>query len=698
MTAGPGPRGPLAALARDAPRPLRLGLAGGLALVLAVRLVPLPDVFVDGLVVLSSNDPYLYRVLVDRALAGGLGPSLSADVRTGEPLLVVALWLVALPASGSPWATGAVVAVYPVVAALATGLLVYGLAARAAGDARVGLAALALFATTPAHAYRSGLGMADHHAFDYLWLALTAYALVTLLSSTPGTDGDGRDRRTRLFVVALGAGVAGQVLAWEAGPLLVAPVGVAVAASAPLLLARGRTDRLRPVATGTGLAAAAVGAAHLLLGWHTTPVAGSVALLFAGCLGVAALAALAARLDLSWPALAVVEAAVAAAAAGAAWVALPDLVAALEAGIGRLTRDSGIGEASSLIEDYGAVFGPLIILGFAPFLGALGVPGALGRIRRTGDPAPVVVLVYTAHFGALTLVQRRFGGELAAPLAALAGLGLVGYLGWLDLARPLAGGNDDGDGDEAGASDEDGAPVTVPDRTRLALVGGLGAVLVGTGGYYSALIHDRLTIDPRAVAAARAMRRYADRRGWSTAERFVLSEWGRNRMYNYLVGADARSYAFARATYEEFLFDDDATRWYRRLRDRVGFVVTRDLGGIANAAQIYGRLQLHMGSADAGAEGTGHYRAVFASEDGAYRAFALVPGATIAGPVGPGVDRVATTVSIPGAEFEYVRTVEPTGGPVAVTVAHPGRYRVGDRTVTVAPADVYEGRTVRTDG
>jgi dolichyl-diphosphooligosaccharide--protein glycosyltransferase len=248
------------------------------------------------------------------------------------------------------------------------------------------------------------------------------------------------------------------------------------------------------------------------------------------------------------------------------------------------------------------------------------------------------------------------------------------------------------DGNDGGLEPE----IAVPDRTRLALLGGFSAVLVGNGVLFSGLIGRRTSIDPNAFKTADWLRAYADRRGLTYPENYVLSEWGRNRMYNYVVNGRSRSYAYARRHYENFLFTSDGVGWYDEFEGRVGFVVTREFEtvGSAHDFHLYVRLQREFGSATDDAPGVGHFRAIYSSPDGEYKAFSLVPGATIVGSTE--AERVATDVSIPNAEFEYVRSIErDENGRATVVVAHPGEYRVGDRRVTVTDRAVRTGDTVR---
>lgn len=653
----------------------RTALAAALAVVVLLRLGPVTDVYRRGAVVLSGNDPYAYRYAVEQLVQGSATPwSLPGGVATGEPLLVVTLWAGALLLGASQWATDTVVAWYPVVSALLTALLVYGIAIRASGDPRVGLAAVLVLATTPMHGIRTAVGFADHHAFDYLFLAVTVYALVGIVQ---GAD---RSRLTDASLLAIG--VAGQLLAWEAGPLLVVPLALAIGLSGVAFVGRESIRPLSAAVAGVAAGTALVGLAHVGLGWLDPVVVAVAGALLAGSLGVLAITSVCQRLALSWLVVAVLEFGLALLAVGLLFGAFPEVAQSFAHGTERLLSDTRIGEMSSLTDDYGVVFGPLVLLGFGPFLALPGVLVGLHKAWRSRSLAWPILLVYAAYFAALTATQRRFGGELAPFLALFGGLGLLAVLGWLDLATPSA---------------VHGRPrreLAVPDRTRLTLVGGIAGVFAGSGALYTTLINGRLATDREAVRAAQWMDSYASERGWEYPENFVLSEWGDSRLFNYFVNGRSASYGYARRYYEDFLFTSDAVGWYERFEGRVGFIVVPDFDHIEqrNPGLLYARLR-RLGSATERASGLGHYRAVYASPDRDYLVFTLVPGATLFGTT-TGRTRVETDVSIPGVDFEYVRFAEPDDGTLSLTVAHPGTYTVGDQSVVVTERDVRGGRTL----
>jgi dolichyl-diphosphooligosaccharide--protein glycosyltransferase len=673
--------------------PLRVALVATLALLVAVRTLPFTAVFRGPDVVLLSNDPYAYVYLVEHALrevsAAGMDPVVGwAD----EPLLVWTLVLVSALVGGVD-RVDLVLAWYPVVTAIVSGLLVFVLARTTTDDVRVALTAVVALAVTPLHVSRTALGFADHHAFDYLWLILTATALVWLLVRT-----DADRRRRWLGAVVLGVAIAGQTLAWRASPLMLVPTAAAVGLAAPILYRRGDPVRtMVPVVAGFGLAAALTLGVHRTLRWQNAVVAGTPALLCLG--GVVLLGVLAGvqRTERSWSALAAAELLVVGGAVAAAWVVTPEFLgeatAQVDGFIAFLERleGTGIGETASLTAAFGPVIGPLVLLGFAPFLGLPAMAWGLVHGWREREPAWAVLAVYVCWFLGLAFLQRRWAVQLSLFLAVFAGVGFVALAHQLALLRPPVPFRD-----ETPASQETLDP---PDRQRLALLAGLGAVGIGGSTVYSGYILSRLTIDDPAYEAAVWMRGHAEQRGWSYPQNYVLAAWGRARMFNYLVNGESRSYAYARETYEAFIFGSDPAEWYAEFDGRVGFIVTRPRAGVG-LLNTQARLHDNYGSDGTTVDGVGHYRAMWESAGGEVKVFTPVPGVTVTG-TGPAESTLefATSVTLAGTgrTVDYRRRVETDAeGAFEVVLAHPGEYAITDRATTVAveEASVREGATV----
>jgi dolichyl-diphosphooligosaccharide--protein glycosyltransferase len=330
---------------------------------------------------------------------------------------------------------------------------------------------------------------------------------------------------------------------------------------------------------------------------------------------------------------------------GALWTLWPAFRGELGSGLAFLAR-SGRWEMAGLFADFGPIFGPVILLGYAPLVALVGVAVAV-RDRDHGG-AWAVVLAYALVVGVVAVRHRRFAGEFAVPLAAYA-----------------------------------------------------------PGAHFTRLVAGEQVVDPRLYRAARWIERRAAGRELTYPENYVLSEEGRNRMFNYFVNGRSLSAGFAADTYLPFLTGGNLSEWYDRLAGRVGFVVVRTVpayesedGLVSGMPPNYRRLHDNLGSAAGGFEGAGHFRAVYASPERYVTAFELVAGATLVGRAETAGQVTARTVaSMPvGPAFEFRRTAAVTDGGFAVTVPHPGRYRIDGRTVRVTEADVRARRSASTAG
>ncbi|GCF13264.1 hypothetical protein Harman_11990 [Haloarcula mannanilytica] len=669
-------------------------LAAALAVVFLARTYAIGSVYRGGDIVLSSNDPYYYRYHVEQIAASagnaadlGALSVLPSGVINGEPLMVATLWWVASLLGGSKEMIGHVLAWYPVVSALVTAVLLYLLAVRVSNDRRIGLASVLFLAIIPGHAFRTSLGFADHHAFDYPWLVLTALALVVALTAV--SDRTSLRRPLPWFgAVGIAAGIAGQVLAWEAGPLLVLPVGLVVLGQTLLDVASDRSSVVTnaPVLAGVSLGAILAGSVHAVVGWQTALVAGTPAILTVGTIVVIATAEAARRVGGTVRQLATVDVGLGVVGLLVFRFGFTEQWGTFSSRLDTLFRSDAIAETYGLFNTDS--FGFLLLLGLALLLAlpamAWGID--LARSDRSGW---LVASSYAWVLFALAVIQVRFVGELAPFLALFAGLAFVWAASWVDIARPVLT-----------TSDGDLRDALVPDTRALGSLFVLFLLFGALGMVQVPVKTSQVITDDGAYDAATAIEADAAERGLEYPENYVLSQWGQSRMYNYFVNGESESYGYAQQTYEPFVSVTGSEQAHNRISGRVGYVVTTETS-LEEPTTMYVRLHQHFGSQNGDVSGLAHYRPVFVSEDGSHKAFAVVPGATIQGTAAPNSSvSVATTVAVSDREVDYERqTTANQNGAFTVTVANPGTYTVttegeGETTVEVPEQTVYDGGNV----
>ncbi len=665
-------------------------LGGALAFVVVLRAFVLGSVFRDGDVVLSGNDPYFYLYWVEQSFATGETAQLPSGITKGEPLLVATLTRLTGLFGGAD-AAGAVLAVYPVLSAVLTGALLYWLTLKLTADRRVALAAVIILAAMPGHALRTALGFADHHAFDYVWLTLTAAALVALAGVADRDDLAAP--KTWLAALTLGIGVGAQTLAWDAGPLMIVPVGAAVAAKVLVHVRSGRSPLVAnvPLLAGLVLGALLTLYGHVALDWHTEVVAAAPILLLGGAVAVVAVGELAFRLDRQAEELATAETVVALAGAAIVWTAFPEFRAQLLQGLDRIFRSDDIVETQALFS--GDTLGFLLLFGFFLFLA---LPALVWGTRRAIDDARwVVACSYGWYFFALSLFQVRFTGQLGIFTALFAGVAFVWIAARVDLTDPPA--FVESSPDRAFARWTPGRP----DVSTVVAVLLLFALLGGLGVIQSAIKVQQVTTEDADYETAAWLADYADEHGWeSRGESYVFSEWGKNRLYNYFVNGNSRTYVYAQSNYGSFMTQTDPDEAAAMIGDRVRFIVTQDRD--IDREMMHTRLHDNLGSRNGNVAGLGRFRVLYVTPNSQRKAFLYVPGATVRGTAAPNttVD-VAADVKVPGASFTYERrTSTNETGAYSVTVAHPGTYTVttanGTQTVTVPESAVMNGTTVET--
>lgn len=671
------------------PSPLTAGLViAGLGLVIGFRLISLPAVLRNGTVVLSGNDPYYYRFLVEQLLAQGEEAagsvalhSLPTEVATGEPLFVVVLWWTAVLLGGTPAAAGIVLAWYPVFAAILTAVGGYTIARVLFDDQRVSVAALIMFGITPVAAFRTSLGFGDHHAFDYFWQILTLYILIHLTSRRlprPGVD-----PRTLTLTSLLGLAITGHTLAWDNSPILIVPIGVAGLA---VLASTLRDDapslrRLLPIVGGIGIAAILTGLAHQYLGWHRMAVVLTPTLLAVGLCVAVSIAVITRRTDVS-PAIRLFTLLLGLTLlVGLTAGMVPSVTARFRDRLGFLLSSRGIVEMSGLFsEQLGTVIGPIFLFGFVLFLGLPYLSWVSWKAVRRHRTAWIVASTYGWYFFVLSIIQIRFAGQLAPVMAVFAGLGFVHLAATIGVAR------------RPGVFSGERIPaLRWPDGRGIVTLVGLFLLVASVSFVQIPVKTSQLTIESADYGTAEWIADDADARGLTYPDSYVFTPWDRNRMYNYFVNGHSRSYGYAQSNYHRFAVSTAPNRWYERLHDRVGYIVieTDDRFRSAPRGSLHDQLSTPATSPP-------HFRAVYRSPTGENLVYTLVPGATITGNrSGTETLTLSTPVTLPGATFTYTRTVSSTSnGRYTVTVPYPGQYRIGNKTVIVRSAAVQNGSTI----
>ena len=671
------------------------GLVLALCLVVAFRVTSLPAVYQNGHVVLLANDPYFYRHWVFEFLAAGRSPlAVSGGIEVGEPLLVATLQTATTLLGGTPRVADQVLAWYPVVAAVGSALAVYWLARQLTDDHRVAIASVVLLAVLPVHGYRTALGFADHHAFDYLILGLTFAAVVTFERAGVTSMRELASRYIWPWVGLAGVGIAAHVLAWNAGALLLVPLAAFAVVRALVIVRHDEpAAAMGPLLCSTALGGVLAYAGHAGFGWQSFHMIAPAVLLAGGVVVVTIVAGLA-----RWQDVGLTPAVVGIVGSGAvllvaAVVLLPEFGAELSQEVSRqfLGGERDIAETRSLFDtDLGFIVAPFGYFGLSIFfaLPVFAWAGWFGWAKNRGE-----WLAFGAYAWVLFVIsisQVRFAGHLALPTAVGAGLAFV----WLaakvgEFAVPGTGRH--GDASDArqswrGLDGTDGTRATDRDlRSTASVVVGLFLLIGGLGTVMTPIGTAALTPDSDTVTAAVEMDTHAAEHDLTGQDQYVFSEWSWNRMYNAMVSNQSRSYGYARANFGDFLSSTDNAAWYDRLQNRAGFVVVTELDDFDDApdATMYGQLQRGWGIDT-------HYRVVFAAEDGT-KAYAIVPGRTVNGPATGESVPVSGTMTFDDRTQNVSTTVPVENGTYSVRLSTPGTYTIGNRTVTVTGTQTING-------
>jgi len=683
------------------------GLAASVAAVLGLVVVmrtafSWTAVFRGNDVVLSGNDAYFYRYWLEELFRTGTSvTSLPPALQDHDVAMIATTHSVAALLGGGQDAVSIVLAWYPVVAAVLVGGLVYVIAMVAFEDRRVALASVAFYAITPIVAYRSALGFGDHHAFDYLLVALAITGLLVLVDDRADWRTVTRRRLLGLAMFAFAVGT--QVHAWRGGPLLILPVAAYVFLRVSSDVRAGESPFAANAWTLTALAVAAVLALlpHVAFGWSGAYRALAPALLVAGSLVVVGIGELAVRQGIAARTVLGLEVAGSLVAGVVAWLAVPGVRSAGQRGIQYFTRtgQTSITETYSLLSpEYGVITTPIFYFGFAFFLAVAALVWAAWRVKREHRPTWLALTVYTGGFFLAALVQLRFAGHLAILFAVFSGLGFVYLVAAVDataLPRPFV---------DAGKAEtvpprfretsDDSTGLSLPDRESTFAVVALFLLVGSLGAFQTVGGTNDLTIEGATYDAANAIDDHAAAANISWPDNYVFSHWNRNRVYNYYVNNQSQSYWYAQEHYDEFVASSNASAWYDQLTTKpTGYVVVEDLDENLSQTSLQSRLWEDWGSYSNGVEGLGHYRAVYANDG--RKVFDLVPGAMLVGQGEPGeTQTVSTAFNAGGESHTYERQVTPTAnGWYAVRVPYNGTYD-GTAAISVSNEAIENGSFV----
>lgn len=714
-----------------------------LSIVAAVRSMYIGAVFRNGDVVSPANDPYFYRYWQHHFLDQSTSPiDVSTAAAIGDetrirPLTHALNWWFATLLGGTPRAADLVAALVPVLGAVAGAWVLYLIACRLTGDRRVGLVAILLLALTPIHAVYTSLGFLEHRVYQYLWLSLMVFSLVWLAADIQRRKL--RDRRTNdeqasrigldharcprnwAIAIVLALAVAASAHTWGGSPLTFVPLAFYLAAR---VIVDIRHDVSPLFANAPAIGGIAIGGVlsvllHRQFDWHEPIVATTPLLVAVGGIAVALLAALWARLDLP-------PAGLLASQAGIAIVGLwlyrrlrPEEFAWIVSRADALfDREDAVEARTLFVSDSGILLAPLAQIGIGFFIALVVLLVVTWLLTRRYEPGWLVVVCFTWYYLLLAGIQARFGAQLSIFLALLAAVGVVYLLGVLELTRrpvlfsdpdrstrrvrgksdsnqpetrdaPTRPGTGDGstrpgqDG-ESPASESIGRPADL--RTALTIAGVLALVLLMNLIFLPSLV-GQIQYSSEEYEATMAVAEHVETVD-EHPETFVLSHWGDNRMHNFFVTGESRSYRYALDTNSEFLLAEDPDAWYDEFDGRVGYLILRDDGLDPDTTQH--ALFEQFG---AGERATGHYQLLYAGEQ--HRAFVVVEGAQIRVNASDGDTVTAnTTVSVGENQFHYERSGTVQDGEAVLRVAYPGVYDVDGKEVTISNVDVYTGRYV----
>ncbi len=681
-------------------RRLITGILGVVFLVVATRSLYIRQVYQGERIVSPENDPYFYRYWQETMLEQSSGVTdLSMLATIGEqtsvrPFTHTVNWWVAEALGGSTGAAETVAAWQPIVATLVLIGVLYALIHALTADHRIALASILLLALSPVHVNYTALGFIEHRPFQYLFIGVLAASLALLavdferrlVDSEPHTAALAHLMAPRSWglAAALAIAVFASAHVYGGSPLTFIPVAVYVGLRVVVDVRRAVSPLLANGPLLAGLVAGGILAlgAHLRWDWHES-IAGVTPMLVAGgAIVVVLLGTLWQRLDMPAKALFGVELVVAVGGLVLFRELRPEDVARFRDRADDLFfRDSATETVSLFSVDQLIIFGPLTQLGISFYLAIVPLGIATWYAFRRYEPGWLAVVSFAWFYLVLATIQVRFAAQFALFSALFGGMGLVYFLGSVDLARKPAL----FDRTETLA----GRPLKLPETPTIGgyLVAVLAVVLLFNLIFVPTMLGQTQYSDDQ-FEAAMTIEEHASTVENHTEE-FVLNEWGQNRMYNYFVSGESRSYGYAQSNHLDFISDSDADDWKDEFSGQVGYVALND------RETTDGSVHTHLfDEFGAGEQASAHYQLLFSTAE--VRAFVVVEGAQLETTGEPNETVTATKeVEAAGETFTYERSAEANeDGEVSIRVAYPGTYDVDGELIEVSETAVYDGEGV----
>lgn len=679
--------------------------AGALFVTLAImgimRALPFPNVYREGLVISPANDPYYYRYvqyemmnLADEySFIEVLGAMPETRVR---PLSHATNWIITEILGGTDFAAELVAAWLPIVASIFLGVVVFFFAKLLTNDSRIAIGAVLMLALTPVHTIYTSIGFLEHRLHQYFWVGVLGLTLLWFAvdlqrrheTTEVGTNVALDQIKSPITwiivgIFALTVGLTPHF--WGGSPLHFIPVAAVIGLRVVQDIRSDISPGLSgvPIVVGLGVGSIISHSLHTNFGWHEPFAVYTPLLILGGTVGVMLGGEIWRQVEFPPVGFLGVEIAIAIIGFGTFWRLRPEDVMRLQSRVDDLFQRDIYTESVSLFAvEYAYIFGPLVQMGPQFFLALIPLGVASWIVIKRFEPAWLVAVTFTWYYMVLAAIQVRFAAQLAIFLSVFASIGLLYILSTVDLAQSVS----------PFTSVENRHTRRIQARfdtskvlyLTLALVLLIGLNLIFIPGLQAQTIHS-----DDAIKAISNIEDHAMATNRSYPENFVLSRWPENRMYNFFVNGESRSYSYAQRTHDNFVMDGSPDDWFDEFDGRVGYVVLmdREMPAGSTHAKLFGNNEGDHANQR-------HYQAVYIGDD--VRAYAIVPGARINTTGVPNQTvSVSTTVTINDETIQYNRTADVNAdGYTNIYVAYPGEYTISNQSIYVSEMAVETGKEI----